>query len=104
VAKPLNVLSPPPTDKVGKLYRQLVEIHTITTAQLVECAHWRWSDLTSRPVQARAVSQGHATEPSVTRMAPPPLTDFSSQAPQWRWGKHVKHQAHRQARQGDMGS
>jgi hypothetical protein len=39
-AKPLNVLLPPPADRVDKLYHQLVEIHAIATAQLVECTHW----------------------------------------------------------------
>jgi hypothetical protein len=40
MAKPLNMLLPPPADRVDKLYHQLVEIHAIATAQLVECAHW----------------------------------------------------------------
>jgi hypothetical protein len=35
-AKPINVLSPPPIDRVDMLYRQLMEIHAITAAQLVE--------------------------------------------------------------------
>jgi hypothetical protein len=38
-AKALNASPPPTTDRVDKLYRQLVEIHTIAAAQLVEFAH-----------------------------------------------------------------
>jgi hypothetical protein len=60
------VSSPPPTaDDVDRLYRQLIEIHAIEGAQLVECSHWRRSDPTPSPVQART--------------APPPLSDFFSQ-------------------------
>jgi hypothetical protein len=39
-AKPLSA---PPlliVDGVDKMYHQLAEIHTITAAQLAECAHW----------------------------------------------------------------
>jgi hypothetical protein len=35
--KALNASRPPTTDRVDKLYRQLVEIHAITAAQLAEC-------------------------------------------------------------------
>jgi hypothetical protein len=38
-------------------------------------------------------------EPSVTRMAPPPPTDFSPQASLWQRGPRVKPQAHRRAHQ-----
>jgi hypothetical protein len=41
VAKPLNASSPPTADGVDRLFHQLVEIHAITTAQLVECARLR---------------------------------------------------------------
>jgi hypothetical protein len=37
-ATPLNTLPPPSIDGVDKLYRQLVEIHTIVVAQLANCA------------------------------------------------------------------
>jgi hypothetical protein len=84
-AKPLIVLLPPPTDGVDKLYRQLAKIHAIAAAQLTECAHWRRFDPTSGPVQARASWQGHAMEPFVARMAPPPPTDFPPKALHWRW-------------------
>jgi hypothetical protein len=38
-ARALNASPPPTADRVDKLYRQLVEIHTIADAQLVEFAH-----------------------------------------------------------------
>jgi hypothetical protein len=40
VAKPPNSSPPPTADGVDRLYHQLAEIHTITTTQLMECAHW----------------------------------------------------------------
>jgi hypothetical protein len=82
-AKPLNVLSLPPADRVDKLYHQLVEIHNIAVEQLAECTHQHRSDPTSGSVQARTGWQGHTVEPSVARVAPPPPTDFSPQALQW---------------------
>jgi hypothetical protein len=36
-AEPLSASSPPTTDGVDRLYRQLVEIKAITATQLVEC-------------------------------------------------------------------
>jgi hypothetical protein len=45
--------SPPLTaDGLHRMYRQLVEIHAIAAAQLVECAHWRRTDSTRRLVRA----------------------------------------------------
>jgi hypothetical protein len=79
-ATPLNALPPPSVDGMDMLYHQLVEIHTIATAQLVECAHWRRFDPTSSPVYARASWQRPIVEPSAARMAPPPTTDFLPQA------------------------
>jgi hypothetical protein len=38
VAKPLSTSPLLIVDGVDKMYRQLVEIHAIATAQLVECA------------------------------------------------------------------
>jgi hypothetical protein len=46
VARPLKASPPPTTNGVDKMYRQLVEIHTITTAQLAECAWWHRSNPT----------------------------------------------------------
>jgi hypothetical protein len=45
--------SPPPiTDGVDKLYRQLVEIHTIAAVQLMEGARWCRSYSTYNPIRA----------------------------------------------------
>jgi hypothetical protein len=45
--KTLSALPSPTVDGVDKMYRQLVEIHTIATTQLEECARWCRSDSTS---------------------------------------------------------
>jgi hypothetical protein len=50
VATTLNMLLPPSTDGVDRMYRQLADIHAIATASLAECAHWHRSDPTSSPV------------------------------------------------------
>jgi hypothetical protein len=39
--RPPKASPPPTTDRVDKMYCQLAEIHTITVAQLAECACWR---------------------------------------------------------------
>jgi hypothetical protein len=76
VAKPLNASPPLTADRVDKLYHQLVEIHAIAAAQLVECAHWRRSDLASNPIPARVGWQWRCWHHR------PPM-DFSSHAPLW---------------------
>jgi hypothetical protein len=76
-------LPPPTIDEVDKMYRHLVEIHTITTAQLVECIHWRWSNLTPNTAHANVGWRGPTVEPSAIRTAPLPPTDFSPQALLW---------------------
>jgi hypothetical protein len=53
-AKPLSASPPLTTNRVDKMYHQLVEIHTIVTSQLVECTHWHRSNTASSPVRARA--------------------------------------------------
>jgi hypothetical protein len=61
---------------------------TPSPPQLAKFAHCHMSDPTSNPVLARAGWQRPATEPSMTRMAPPlPPTDFSPQTLSWRWGQ-----------------
>jgi hypothetical protein len=45
--KTLSALPSPTVDGVDKMYRQLVEIHTIATTQLEECARCCRSDPTS---------------------------------------------------------
>jgi hypothetical protein len=103
-AKPPNASPPPTANGVDRLYRQLMEIHAMTTVQLVECTYWCQFDPTSSPVHAGASRQRPIMEPSVAGMAPPPLTYFSPQAPQWQWGQRVEPQAHQQAHQGDVGA
>jgi hypothetical protein len=78
VATPINVLPPPSTDGVDKLYRQLAEIHTIIAAQLGECTHLHLSDPTFSLVHARAGWRMNIAEPAVSRMASPP-SSFSPQ-------------------------
>jgi hypothetical protein len=39
VTKPLSASPPVTANGVDKMYGQLMEIHTITVAQLAECAH-----------------------------------------------------------------
>jgi hypothetical protein len=52
MAKAPSASPPPTTNGVDKLYRQLVKIYATVAAQLAECARWRCSDSTPRPVQA----------------------------------------------------
>jgi hypothetical protein len=52
-------------------------IHAIAAVQLAECSHWRRSDSTPSLVQAGTIRQGPNKMPSMTRVAPPPPTDFS---------------------------
>jgi hypothetical protein len=52
VAKPPSTSPPLSIDGVHKMYRQLAKIHTITAAQLAECAQWRRSNQTPSPVWA----------------------------------------------------
>jgi hypothetical protein len=47
VTKTPSALPSPTAHGVDRLYLQLVEIHAIIAAQLVECTHWRQSDPTS---------------------------------------------------------
>jgi hypothetical protein len=54
MATPLNVLPPPSTDGVDRLYHQLAEIHAIAIVRLVECTRWHCSDSTSGLVHASA--------------------------------------------------
>jgi hypothetical protein len=83
-ARPLRALPPPTTDRVDKMYyHQLAEIHAIAAAQLVESAHWCRSNPTPDTSHAYASWQGATAEPSTTRIALPPLTDFSPQASLW---------------------
>jgi hypothetical protein len=56
--KALNASHLPTTDGVDKLYRQLVEIHAITAAQLAECPCWHRSDSTPSLVRARNTGRG----------------------------------------------
>jgi hypothetical protein len=44
VAKSPGVSPPLTADEVDRMYRQLAEIHAITTAQLADCACWCWID------------------------------------------------------------
>jgi hypothetical protein len=85
------------------VYRQLAEIHTIATAQLVECARWHWSNSTPSLVQARTILSRPVVAPSMIRLATSPPTDFSSQAPQWRQGQRDEPEARNQANQGSVG-
>jgi hypothetical protein len=73
-------------DGVDRLYHQLVEIHTIAIVQLTDCACWHPTDPTSIPVNARAGWQKPTVEPSTTRVAPPPPTDFLHQTLPWQRG------------------
>jgi hypothetical protein len=78
VTKPPSTSSPLTTDKVDKMYYQLVEIDAIAVMQLLECACWRWSDSTPSLVQVGTIRQRPAMTPFVARLAPSPPTDFSS--------------------------
>jgi hypothetical protein len=83
VAMPLSTSPPFIIDGVDKMYYQLVEIHTITTMQLAECAHRCWSDSTSSLVRAGTGRQKLIATPSMARLAPSCPTDFLSQTPLW---------------------
>jgi hypothetical protein len=84
MAEPPKTSPPPTVDGMDGLYCQLVEIHAITAIQLAECARWRRSNRTSNAAYAGAGWQGPAMVPSMTRMVPPLLTDFSPQASLWQ--------------------
>jgi hypothetical protein len=77
MAKALSVSPPPTTDEVDMLFRQLMEIQAIAVVQLAECARWHRSDSTPCSVWAGTGWQGPNKMPSMTRVAPPPLTDFT---------------------------
>jgi hypothetical protein len=96
-SKPPKVLPAPFVDGVDKLCRQLAEIHSIGSTQLMVCDHWCRSFPTSSPVHTRTGWQRPTAEPSEATMAPSPPTDFSPQAPLWQWGHHIEPQAHQQA-------
>jgi hypothetical protein len=83
VAKPPSASRPLIDDEVDKMYHQLVEIHSISTTQLAECACWLRSDSTPCPVQAGTDCPKSIVMPSTIRLAPSPPTNFSSQAPPW---------------------
>jgi histidine ammonia-lyase len=65
-------------NEVDMMYHQVVEIHAITAAQLVECAHRRRTGSTPRLTRSGASRSRPSTGPSATRLAPSPHTDFSS--------------------------
>jgi hypothetical protein len=70
------------------MHRQLAEIHDIAAAHLAECARWRRSDSTPRPIRAGTEWQGPDDMPSVTRTSPlPRLT--SSPKPRYSGGAHM---------------
>jgi hypothetical protein len=50
---------------------------------LYGCARWRRTDSTPRSVRAGTSQPRPSVVPSVTRLAPSPSADFSSQAPLW---------------------
>jgi hypothetical protein len=56
-AKGLSTPPPPTAIGMDKLYLQMAEIHTITTAQLAECVRWHRSD--STPSVTPHVSNPH---------------------------------------------
>jgi hypothetical protein len=88
-ARPLKASPPPTTDRLDKMYHQLVEIHTITVVYLVECARWRHSNPTFDAAHAGGGWRGPHLR----------LTDFSPQASLWQRGPRIKPQAHWWARQ-----
>jgi hypothetical protein len=105
--KPLNASPPLTADGVDKMYHQLAEIHAIIAMQLAECARWHRSDSTASLAWAGIGRPRPVVTPSMIRLAPSPLTDFSSQAPPWqRQGQRQRGepQVHRQARQGSAGT
>jgi hypothetical protein len=77
VARPLSFSPLLTTDGVDKMYRELVEIHTIAATQLVECAHWCRSDSTPSSVRAGTGQPRPIVMPSTIRLA------TSSQALLW---------------------
>jgi hypothetical protein len=72
-AKPLTVPLPPSADGVNRQYHQLAEIHTITAAELAECARWCQFSPASNAAYAGAGWRGPTIEPSVARMVTPPV-------------------------------
>jgi hypothetical protein len=103
-AKPLSAPPLLTVDEMDKMYRQLVEIHSISTTQLAECAHWCWSDSTPSSVWAGTDRSRPVVTPSTITLAPSPPTDFLSHAPLWRQDQHGEPHAHRQACQGSVGT
>jgi hypothetical protein len=88
--------TPPPltADGLDMMYRQLVEIHAISTAQLAECAHWRQTDSTPHSIRVGASRPRSGVAPSVTRLVPSLSTDFVSMTSLWpRQGWHDEPQA-----------
>jgi hypothetical protein len=83
VAKSLSASHPVTADWVDRIYRQLAEIHAITTMQLLECAHWCQTDSTPHSTRAGNSQPRSNAVPLAIRLAPSPPTDFSSQAPPW---------------------
>jgi hypothetical protein len=77
--------TPPPltADGLDMMYRQLVEIHAISTAQLAECAHWRQTDSTPHSIRVGASRPRSGVAPSVTRLVPSLSTDFVSMTSLW---------------------
>jgi hypothetical protein len=81
VAKSPGASPPLTADEVDRMYRQLAEIHAITTAQLADCACWCRID--SPPPPPGSTQMGTSwprtdAVPSTIRLAPSPPTNFSS--------------------------
>jgi hypothetical protein len=72
MAMPLRGSPPLITDGVDKMYRPLVEIHTIATTQLVKFAYWHWFDSTHSLDQVETSRQRKAATPSTIRLVPLP--------------------------------
>jgi hypothetical protein len=89
-------------DGVDRMFRQLAKFHAITAAQLVECARWHQTNSTPHSAQAGTSQPMSSAVPSMTRLAPSPPIDFSSQASLWpRQGQHNEPQVHCQPHQGN---
>jgi hypothetical protein len=83
MTKALSVSPPPTADGLDKMYHQLAEIHAITITQLTKGARWHCSDSTPSLVWTRTDWRRPDEMPSMTRMAPPPSTNFFPQASLW---------------------
>jgi hypothetical protein len=79
--KPLSTSPPLTADGVDKMYRQLAEIHAITTVQLAECARWCRPDPSPSLARAGTGRQRPIVMPFAARLAPSAPIDFSSRAP-----------------------